>query len=85
VFLRWLLPAILPAAFAAWLVYRSDREREPPHVVIGTFLFAAVLSGGAFWLEGRAKAFTGLDARVSAAGGAGSVVFLFFLRPRPSR
>jgi RsiW-degrading membrane proteinase PrsW (M82 family) len=76
--LRWLLPAIVPAVLAAWLVYRSDKNREPPRVVIGTFLFAALLAGGAMFLERKATVFTGLDARVSAAGRAGSLVFLFF-------
>jgi RsiW-degrading membrane proteinase PrsW (M82 family) len=76
--LRWLLPAIVPAVLAAWLVYKSDKEREPPRVVVGTFLFAAVLAAGALFLERKAVAFTGLDARVSAAGNAGSLVFLFF-------
>lgn len=76
--LRLLLAAILPAVIAAWLVYRSDKEREPPRIVIGTFLLAALLAGGALWLEKKATAFTGLDARVSAAGNAGSLVFLFF-------
>ncbi len=76
--LRWLLPAVVPAVIAAWLVYRSDKEREPPRIVIGTFLFAALVAGGALYLERKAAAFTGLDARVSAAGNAGSLVFLFF-------
>jgi RsiW-degrading membrane proteinase PrsW (M82 family) len=76
--LRWLLPAIVPAVLAAWLVHRSDKNREPPRIVIGTFLFAALLAGGAMFLERKATVFTGLDARVSAAGGAGSLVFLFF-------
>ena len=77
-FLRWLLPAVVPAVLAAVLVYRSDKEREPPRVVIGTFLFAALLAAGALFLERKATGFTGLDARVSAAGDAGSLVFLFF-------
>ncbi len=77
--LRWLLPAIVPAVLVAWLVYRSDKEREPPRVVVGTFVLAALFGAGALFLERKAATFTGLDARVSAAGSAGSLVFLFLV------
>jgi RsiW-degrading membrane proteinase PrsW (M82 family) len=76
--LRWFIPALVPAALFAVLVHRSDRNREPPFVLAGTFVFTALLALGAFWIEGRAAAFTGLDGEVSAAGAAGSLLFVFF-------
>ena len=36
--LRWLLPATLPAALFAVLVYRTDARREPAWLVIVTFV-----------------------------------------------
>jgi RsiW-degrading membrane proteinase PrsW (M82 family) len=79
VVLRWLLPAFVPAVLFALLVYRSDRDREPPRLLVGTFALGAVLAAASFLIEAKAGAFTGLDARVSAAGDAGSLVFLFLL------
>lgn len=75
----WILFAFLPAALLATLVWRSDKTREPPHIVIGTFVFAAVLALGCFAIESRAEAWTGLDVRTDVAGNAGALLFLFAL------
>jgi RsiW-degrading membrane proteinase PrsW (M82 family) len=79
VLLRWLLPAFVPAVLFAALVRRSDREREPPTLLVATFVLASILGAASFYVEAKASAFTGLDARVSGAGDAGSLVFLFLL------
>jgi RsiW-degrading membrane proteinase PrsW (M82 family) len=78
VILRWLLPAVLPAALVALAVYRSDKDREPPLLVLLTSAFAALLGLGSFYLQHKASAWTGLDSSASPAGDAGSLVFLFF-------
>lgn len=77
--LRWLLPAFVPAALIAVVLWRTDKEREPPLVVAGTFVLGAVLAGVSFFIEGRAAAFTGLDVRTEVAGNAGALLFLFAL------
>jgi RsiW-degrading membrane proteinase PrsW (M82 family) len=68
----------VPAALFALLVYRSDKNREPPALLFFTFALASALAAGALFLEYRAADLTGLDARASAAGRAGSLAFLFF-------
>jgi RsiW-degrading membrane proteinase PrsW (M82 family) len=73
------LPAFVPAVLFAVLIYRSDRNREPPVLLVVTFILATVLGAASFYIESKASAFTGLDARVSAAGDAGSLAFLFLL------
>jgi RsiW-degrading membrane proteinase PrsW (M82 family) len=75
----WILFAFLPAALLMVLVWQSDKSREPPHVVIGTFVLAMGLAFGSFWLESRAAAWTGLDLRTDVAGNTGSLLFLFAL------
>ena len=75
----WILFAFLPAALLAALVWRSDKTREPPHVVIGTFVLAMLLAMGAFAIEARATSWTGLDIRTDVAGSTGSLLFLFAL------
>lgn len=77
--LRWLLPATLPAALFAVLVHRSDARREPPWLVVTTFVLGAVAALFALLIVGRAASLTGLDVRVSAAGESGALVFLFFV------
>lgn len=77
--LRWLLPAFLPTVLLAVVVWRTDKEREPPLVVIGTFALSALLAGFAFFIEARAAAWTGLDVRTDVAGNAGALLFLFAL------
>jgi RsiW-degrading membrane proteinase PrsW (M82 family) len=77
--LRWLVPAVVPAALALLIVWRTDKEREPPWLVMTTFALGAVFGGGAFLIEHKAAAFTGLDVRTSMAGDAGALLFLFAL------
>jgi RsiW-degrading membrane proteinase PrsW (M82 family) len=77
--LRWLLPAILPAVLFAFLVYRTDARREPPWLVILTFVLGSVAALVSLLVVGRAAGLTGLDVRVSAAGESGALVFLFFV------
>lgn len=77
--LRWLVPATLPAMLFAVLVHRSDARREPPWLVVTTFVLGAVAALVALVIVGRAAALTGLDVRVSAAGESGALVFLFLV------
>jgi RsiW-degrading membrane proteinase PrsW (M82 family) len=77
--LRWLLPAILPAVLFAFLVHRTDARREPPWLVILTFVLGSVAALVSLLVVGRAAGLTGLDVRVSAAGESGALVFLFFV------
>jgi RsiW-degrading membrane proteinase PrsW (M82 family) len=77
--LRWLLPAILPAVLFAVLVHRTDARREPPWLVILTFVLGSVAALVSLLVVGRAAGLTGLDVRVSAAGESGALVFLFFV------
>jgi RsiW-degrading membrane proteinase PrsW (M82 family) len=77
--LRWLLPALLPTALAAFGVYRSDKRREPVLPMLGTFLLGMVTAVIAFVIEARAAAWTGLDVRTSVAGDTGALLFLFAL------
>lgn len=77
--LRWLLPALIPALLFALLVYRTDARREPPWLVVLTFVLGSVAALVSLVLVGRAAALTGLDVRVSAAGQSGALVFLFLV------
>lgn len=77
--LRWLLPAILPAILFAVLVHRTDARREPPWLVMLTFVLGSVAALVSLLIVGRAAGLTGLDVRVSAAGESGALVFLFFV------
>jgi RsiW-degrading membrane proteinase PrsW (M82 family) len=80
--LRWLLPALLPAALLAVLalhVARREGHREPRARMIATFVLGALAAAGAIYLSERAAQLTGLDVRVSAAGQTGALVFLFLV------
>ena len=77
--LRWLLPAILPAVLFAVLVHRTDARREPPWLVVLTFVLGSVAALVSLVVVGRAASLTGLDVRVSTAGESGALVFLFFV------
>jgi RsiW-degrading membrane proteinase PrsW (M82 family) len=77
--LRWLLPAILPAVLFAVLIHRTDARREPPWLVMVTFVLGSVAALVSLLVVGRAAGLTGLDVRVSAAGESGALVFLFFV------
>jgi RsiW-degrading membrane proteinase PrsW (M82 family) len=75
--LRWLLPAVLPALLFLFLIWRTDRNREPLGVVLGTFAFSALTGAGAFFVEHKAAAWTGLAVQADVAGDAGALLFLF--------
>ncbi|HEY1696188.1 MAG TPA: PrsW family intramembrane metalloprotease [Polyangiaceae bacterium] len=77
--LRWLVPAILPALLFALLVYRTDERREPPWLVVLTFVLGSIAALVSILVVGKAAGLTGLDVRVSAAGERGALVFLFFV------
>jgi RsiW-degrading membrane proteinase PrsW (M82 family) len=77
--LRWLVPATLPAVLFALLVYRTDARREPPWLVVLTFVLGAVAALVSLLIVSRVAGLTGLDVRVSAAGERGALVFLFFV------
>jgi RsiW-degrading membrane proteinase PrsW (M82 family) len=77
--LRWLLPAVLPAVLLAYLVHRTDVRREPPRLVVVTFLLGATAALVSLLIVSRAAGLTGLDVRVSAAGEEGALVFLFLV------
>jgi RsiW-degrading membrane proteinase PrsW (M82 family) len=77
--LRWLLFTGIPAALFAVLVYRTDRNREPPWLVALTFALASGAGVAAHYLTAEAQLLTGLDVRVSVAGERGALVFLFLV------
>lgn len=78
-FLRWFLAALVPAVLLTVGVHYSDRNREPPWLVSLTFALGAIFAAGAFFLETKAAAVSGLDLRAAVAGEAGALVFLFAL------
>jgi RsiW-degrading membrane proteinase PrsW (M82 family) len=75
---RWLFPAVLPAALCAVLVHRTAR-REPPWLVSATFVLGAAASLLVTYVTRRAAALTGLDIRAFAAGGSDALVFSFLV------
>jgi RsiW-degrading membrane proteinase PrsW (M82 family) len=77
--IRWLLPAVLPAVLLAFEVYRSDRRREPPALVILTFVLGALLGAGTLWLQAWAAGWAGLDIRAATSGEASALLYLFFV------
>jgi RsiW-degrading membrane proteinase PrsW (M82 family) len=72
-----MVPALLPTILLALGVYYSDREREPPLLVVFTFLLGALFGAGTLWLQARAVAWAGLDVRVSVAGQGTALLYLF--------
>jgi RsiW-degrading membrane proteinase PrsW (M82 family) len=77
--LRWVLFAAIPAGLFAVLIYRTDRNREPPWLVVVTFALGSVAALAAHYLTEQARRLTGLDVRVSVAGEQGALVFLFLV------
>jgi RsiW-degrading membrane proteinase PrsW (M82 family) len=75
--LRWLLPALLPALLLTAGIYFSDRRREPPLLVVVTFLLGGLFGAGALWLERQANVRVGLDIRASVVGEGTSLLYLF--------
>ncbi len=77
--LRFTLPALLPAVLLVLLIYRTDKNREPPWLVSLVFVLGAVFGLVTFLIQARASSWTGLDVRTSAVGDAGALLFLFAL------
>jgi RsiW-degrading membrane proteinase PrsW (M82 family) len=77
--LRWIVAALLPAALAAFFVYRSDLRREPLPLAIMTFVLGGIAGAFATYLTAAAARWTGLDVRSSAVGDGGSLLFMFCL------
>jgi len=72
-----LLVVLVPALAMLWLVWRTDPDREPPLVVLGTAVLGVVFGGVALWLRARAAAFTHLDMDIRAAGQGMALLFTF--------
>lgn len=77
--LRWLLPSVVPAVLMALVIFRVDKEREPPALVALTFVLGAALGAAGFLIEAKAAAWSGLDLRTTVAGEVGALLFLFAL------
>jgi len=77
--LRWLLPAVLPALCALAIVWRTDKNREPVRIVLGTYVLGVLLGALSFYVESKAAAFTGLGVQADVAGEASALLFLFAL------
>lgn len=73
--MSWIVPSLLPALVLLFVVYFSDRHREPLPLVLGVFVLGALAKAGTAWLEAKAAGWTGLDTGVQNA--AGSLLFLF--------
>ncbi len=77
-----LLIVLVPALLMLWVVWRTDPDREPPLVVLGTAGLGVVFGGIAFWLRAKAAAFTHLDVDVRTAGQGMALLFMFaFVAP----
>lgn len=75
--LRWIGPSLVPALLLLLVVYLADPRREPPWLVLVTFVLGAVARLGTGFLVVRAAAWTGLEEDALTGEGAGSLVFLF--------
>lgn len=79
---RWIVPAVVPALLVLALVYFTDRRREPLWLVLLVFALGGVAKGATAYAEARAAAWTGLDISTRVAGNAGALLFLFgFVAP----
>jgi len=80
--IRWIGPSLVPVLLLLLVLYYSDRRKEPPWVVLSTFVLGGVAKGVTTYMELRASAWTGLEMSVQSAGTAGSLLFLFgFVAP----
>jgi RsiW-degrading membrane proteinase PrsW (M82 family) len=75
--IRWIGPSLVPALLCLGVVYFSDKNREPPALVLLVFALGALGKAGTNLLETRAALWTDLDMRAQVSGGPGSMLFLF--------
>jgi len=73
------LVILLPAASLLWLVWRTDREREPPAWVIGTSIVGAIFGAASFWIRAKVTTFTHLDVDIHVSGQATALLYMFAL------
>lgn len=76
--LRWLLPSAVPAALLLALVWRIDKRREPPVLVLSIAALGVVLELGSRAIERLAATFTGVNVYGDGVRDASFVVFLVF-------
>jgi RsiW-degrading membrane proteinase PrsW (M82 family) len=69
---RWLVPVLLPALFLLGVVFRTDRNREPLRIVLGTFALGAICGLLFLFAERTIARFSDMD----DTEGAG-ILFLF--------
>jgi RsiW-degrading membrane proteinase PrsW (M82 family) len=80
--MRWIVPSLVPALLLLFVVYFSDRRREPLPLVMFVFVLGGLGKAGTAALEERAAVWTGLDFNAHFADGAGSMLFVFgFMAP----
>lgn len=77
--LRWIVPALVPAAMAGVLVLRSDLRKEPLPLALVTFVLGAAAAGCTAYLTSLAMRLTGLDVRSRVVGEGPALLFLFCL------
>lgn len=77
--LRWLLPTALPVVLFIVLARRTDPRREPPWLVVTTFVLGVTFAIAAVLATSRAAALTGLDARIAGAGQTSAAILLFLV------
>ena len=75
--MRFIGPALVPALLFLFVIYFSDRRREPLPLVLLVFVLGGAAKAITMAFEGRAAAWTGLESDGPATGGTGSVLFLF--------
>jgi RsiW-degrading membrane proteinase PrsW (M82 family) len=79
---RWIVPAVLPAAVAVAFVRRSGLRRDRLPIALVTFLLGGVAAACCALLVGVASRWTGLDLRSSVVGESSALLFLFcFVAP----
>ena len=72
----WILPSLVPALLVLAVIWLSDRNREPPWLVLIVFVLGGLAKAGTAYAEARAAAWTGLDTSSHVAGNTGSLLFL---------
>ena len=82
IYLRWLVPSLLPGLLLLVVMRGVDRRREPWHMLLLTAFMGAVGSYLCARVEGWVGHVTALDLRVEVAGNKGALVYTFaFVAP----